>query len=242
MTERPRGSFGMPKEAVEAGIREQRAAEALESQTKEIAKERVENRKKEQEAQVESQLPAKVQSGLLGTVPFSQFKEHYKDIWEQIQDKDHLLTQRVVHESKMAQIPVKIQSLKRREEQALVSLEPTPVGYPRRVMGADGKYEMVETTPQDRVNQQLSYMTYRMVVQIVHLGGATFPSLKLTPDTQADWLEDTAVQQAYEYLMDLDPVMFQYLISLVEDVDNAKHFALVENMKNPLALRSPTTD
>lgn len=224
----PRGSFGASGAEIEKQVREGREAELLESQAKEVAKERVEDRKSKRDEKIDAKLPKQVQC-VAGVVSYDEFKQLYKSIWEQIEEKDHLLTGRITFDTKIGKTEIRLQSLKRREEQALTAYEPTPIGFK-------------DTSPQDRAAQQIGFQSRRMVIQIVNLGEATFPDFKLTPETRSDWESDEAVIQAMDYLLDMDPTLFEHLVTLIGDMDQAKYFALVENMKNPLALGSPTTE
>lgn len=240
MAEQPKGSFGASGSDIERMIREGRAAEKIDSAIKDVAKDRADDRVKKREEEVDSKLPKEVMSHALGqVVSYAEFKRIYAEVWRQIEDKDHLLTSRVVYHGRVGSIPVTIQSLKRREEKALTFYEPCPVGYMKLDQATSTR---TEVTPQIRMDQQVEFMTRRMVVQVICLGDATFADVLLTPDTRKEWAADAHVQQSLDYLYDIDTTTFEHLVGLVSDLDQAKYFALVENMKNPLAVSSPTTD
>lgn len=245
MAEQMKGSFGASGSDIERMIRDSRAAEKVDTAIKDAAKERADDRVKKREAEIDSKLPKTVLSNALGdTIPYAEFKRLYAEVWQQIEDKDHLLTNRVEYRGRIGSIPVVIQSLKRREEKALTFYEPSPVGYmrPNPMAGVADEPARIEVTPQIRAEQQVEFMTRRMVVQLVRLGDATFADVALTPETRDKWAADEHVKQSIDYLYDIDPTLFEHLVGLVTDLDKAKYFALVENMKNPLAVSSPTTD
>lgn len=228
---RKSGSFaGGSREQAERTARGMRDAEAITRAAEDAAEEVAEEKEQAAKDKIDSKLPETVGSGIYGEIPYAEFKRLYESVWDQIAEKDHLLTGRITFDFEVGSIGITIQSLTRREAQALTVYEANPVGF-------------ADTTPRSRASQLMEYATRRMIVQVVSVGEArNFGSGKdLTPDGREDWEKDESVRQAYDYLMDLDPTIFEHFIAVANDIDQAKYFALVENMKDPLASRSPTT-
>lgn len=163
-------------------------------------------------------LPLEVRSNIYGLVPFAEFKRHYAAVWEQITQKDHLLTSRVTMEARLMQHTVRFRSWTRREQTALAKFEPDYSGQRPLEEARAAAYE---------------YGVWRLVLQIVSFGAKRFPDLKLTPETIKEWESDPAVLQAREYLQDLDPVIISRLVAHMNDLDDARYFALLENTRNP---------
>jgi len=161
-------------------------------------------------------LPSEVNSDVFGKLSFADFKTKYQSVWDQITDKDHLITGRITHETKILKTELVVQSMSRREQTAIAMFDP--------LFGS-----VDQTTPE--VRRDLS--AYRIIIQLVRLGQTTFPKVSLTPDNRSSWASDPLVKQQYEYILDLDPIYFSYILNVLNDLDQAKQLALLENLRNP---------
>lgn len=200
-------SFGPSREMLENRHRENKAVDA------------VNKVHEEEEAKPKSEivkLPATVVSDLYGQVSFDEFKDRYASIWQQITDKDHLITGRIQYTSKIMKTDLTVQSLSRREQTALSLFDP-----------------LFGTASSSAPEVRKDISAYRVILQLIKLGSTVFNKVTLNPDTRLTWAADPAIKQQYEYILDLDPIYFHYILSLLNDLDQAKQLALLENLKNP---------
>jgi len=212
------GSFGVSRDALEQQVRDQRAVDKFkrEQQANSEAKEEAAESAREQE--INAKLPETVNSDIYGTLKYADFKERYAAIWDQVSSKEYL-TQRVRHSVKFGATLVSVRGLTKREQKALTLFEPV------NTLLSEDQNKFRE--------QQMEYVVLRLIVQLEQLGDVAFPDLKLTPESRESWRSDTSVKQRYEYLLDMDPMYISQLLGLVNDMDQAKYFALLENLKNP---------
>jgi len=212
------GSFGVSRDALEQQVRDQRAVDKFkrEQQANSEAKEEAAESAREQE--INAKLPETVNSDIYGTLKYADFKQRYAAIWDQVSSKEYL-TQRVRHSVKFGATLVSVRGLTKREQKALTLFEPV------NTLLSEDQNKFRE--------QQMEYVVLRLIVQLEQLGDVAFPDLKLTPESRESWRSDTSVKQRYEYLLDMDPIYISQLLGLVNDMDQAKYFALLENLKNP---------
>ena len=202
------GSFGPTREMLDNQLRDAKAAEAVEKVRKE------EEDKKAREDIVK--LPEEVISDIFGKLTYAEFKERYKSVWEQVTDKDHLITGRIQYTTKILKTELVVQSMSRREQTAIALFDP--------LFG-------VSTTQTSEVKRDLG--AYRVIIQTVRLGETLFPKVPLTSENRLTWAADPVVKQQYDYILDVDPIFFNYILSVLNDVDQAKQLALLENLRNP---------
>jgi hypothetical protein len=202
------GSFGPTREMLDNQLRDAKAAEAVEKVRKE------EEDKKAREDIVK--LPEEVISDIFGKLTYAEFKERYKSVWEQVTDKDHLITGRIQYTTKILKTELVVQSMSRREQTAIALFDP--------LFG-------VSTTQTSEVKRDLG--AYRVIIQTVRLGDTVFPKVPLTSENRVTWAADPVVKQQYDYILDVDPIFFNYILSVLNDVDQAKQLALLENLRNP---------
>lgn len=202
------GSFGPTREMLDNQLRDAKAAEAVEKVRKE------EEEKKAREDIVK--LPEEVISDIFGKLTYAEFKERYKSVWEQVTDKDHLITGRIQYTTKILKTELVVQSMSRREQTAIALFDP--------LFG-------VSTTQTSEVKRDLG--AYRVIIQTVRLGETLFPKVPLTSENRLTWAADPVVKQQYDYILDIDPIFFNYILSVLNDIDQAKQLALLENLRNP---------
>lgn len=202
------GSFGPTREMLDNQLRDAKAAEAVEKVRKE------EEDKKAREDIVK--LPEEIISDIFGKLTYAEFKERYKSVWEQVTDKDHLITGRIQYTTKILKTELVVQSMSRREQTAIALFDP--------LFG-------MSTTQTSEVKRDLG--AYRVIIQTVRLGETLFPKVPLTSENRLTWAADPVVKQQYDYILDVDPIFFNYILSVLNDVDQAKQLALLENLRNP---------
>lgn len=214
------GSFGGSVAAAEAAARQQRAEEIAKQTAGETAEKHEAEQQSQIEKEVESKLPENVRSEVLGIVSYAEFKKTYQSIWDQVIDKSHLIFGRIKFETKLAGNQLVVQSMTQREQKALAFYEPSPIGFK-------------EVTPQIRAEQIIDYNVKRIVTQVTVIGDMRFALSKLTPDTRDKWVTDAATVAAMDVVLDMDPMIVNHIIGLFNDLDSAKYYALVENLRNP---------
>jgi len=160
---------------------------------------------------VNKQLPETVPT-IYGELSYSDFKTRFSKIYDQVQDKTHLLTGKVTCVFSIGNMSVTMRSLKTRERLALAPLAGSVDG----TGAADPRYR-----------------TYVLTLAIEKLDTRSFPSVKLTPDTLSTWEQDEQVKAAIDIVENLDESLFLFLFGLFNDLNVAKNLALVENLKNP---------
>ena len=89
----------------------------------------------------------------------------------------------------------------------------------------------VSTTQTAEIKRDLG--AYRAIIQTVRLGETLFPKVPLTSENRLTWAADPVVKQQYDYILDIDPIFFNYILSVLNDIDQAKQLALLENLRNP---------
>lgn len=212
------GSFGVSREQLEQQVRDQRNVESLKRDQQTVTESKEAEQEKARIQEIDSKLPATVISDVHGKLTYAEFKARYEPVWDQISTKEYL-TQRIRYTTKLGSAAIILRSLTKREQKALTFFEP--------IAGT-----AAEDQPKFR-EQQMEYSVLRLVVQLERLGDLHFPDLKLTPETRETWRADSSIKQQYEYLMDMDPMYISHLLGMVNDLDQAKYFALIENLKNP---------
>jgi len=212
------GSFTVSRDQLEQQARDNKNIEALKKAQEQPEPEAESKEEKARIAEVDSRLPEIVFSDFYGKLPYADFKAKYAHIWEQVNNKDNLLTQRIKHTVKFGPTTVSVQSLTKREQKALTFFEPAAA---------------TEGSAANTRDQQMEYSILRLILQVQQIGTTSFPDIRLTPETREKWRNDPAIKQQYDYLLDLDPIYFSQLLAILTDVDQAKYFALIENLKNP---------
>jgi hypothetical protein len=161
-------------------------------------------------------LPKEVATGF-GIIKYGEFKERFSEIYEQVRDKDHLINGRIVYAGTIAGIPVKMHNLRAGERRALLPIMPNP-------------------QMEDLVQYNLDDLTYRLHVLAVALDGVadiSFTHVSAVKGVPIDeWTETSSVVQAIDALEGLDEYFLTMLYQLFIDINNAKQYALIENLKN----------
>ncbi len=165
---------------------------------------------------VTDQLPKEVPT-LLGMLPYATFKELFKNVYDQVSDKTHLLSGRVTHTFRLGKMEVTLRSIKNKERIALAPLLSDPK------ITDQGKAMVDEHT----------YKTYLLLLSLVKIDTVPFPDVELTPERFSAWKEHEHIVGAINFIGNLDESLFFTLCGLVTDLSTAKHFALVENLRNP---------
>lgn len=217
-----KGSFS-PSATVagaDAAVRRQRAESAAQAGVEAAQETADQEQEKKIAKEIEAKLPPMIASDLLGEVSYSVFKRAYQSVWTQIAEKRHLTAGRIMFETQLAGAPLVVRSITQREQRALAYYQPAPPGM-------DG------ATSQERTARILESNVRRLVVQVSAINGMTFPAFKLSENTREAWEQDKGVQQAYDVVQDWDPMVINHLLALINDLDQAKYYALVENLRNP---------
>jgi len=206
----------MSADAAAADVRARQEAAAQEQlqQQAQAANEAPSEEQTELDEAISSQIPKEVQTSR-GMRPYAQFKKEFDEVYEQVRDKDHLLSGRVTYSTELAGLPITIQSLRQRDRRLLAAWAPDARDEHRAFM--DGEFQ---------------YRSRLMVLSLVRVGDVEFPSLPIKTDPES-WEKQDPIQQALSYVEDWDETLFNVIFGLLSDLETAKHFALLENLGNP---------
>jgi hypothetical protein len=208
------GSFVRQSDIAKSLSDKQKAVESLADKTKGPSLAEVKEKAGEElDKAITSQLPEEVLTAA-GPLSYNAFKARFEDVYAQVSDKSHLMTGRVTHTYTLSGMSITMRSLRNRERAALL-----PLLNP----GSND----AETAKND-----VKYRTYLLTLAVARIGDVNFPDLKLTPDTLEAWLSNEKIKQAEEFLSDMDESFFTVLFALFMDLNTAKHYALIENLKN----------
>jgi hypothetical protein len=152
-----------------------------------------------------------------GEVKYAAFKKMFSSIYDQVRDKDHLINGRIVYEDSLAGIDIRMHNLRAGERRSLLPM-------------------MANPQLEDLVQYNEDDLTYRLLVLVVALEAIEDLRFDRVPSIKGvsvdEWQKDPAVIQAIEALEDLDESLLTMLYQLFMDINNAKQYALVENLKN----------
>ena len=213
----PLGGSMMSADAAIGQVQDRRAAEAmseLQSQTKATATGPSEA-KTEADDMIQKQIPKTVRGTVIGDLPYAAFKERYAQVYEQVRDKDHLLSGRVRYETQLSGMSLVIRSLRQRDRRSLAAWAP------------DARAEH-----HDFLEQDFQYRLRLVVLSIESIGDAVFPAESPDPSRPGEWAGREDVTQALGYAEDWDETLFSMILSLLNDLETAKHYALLENLGN----------
>lgn len=159
------------------------------------------------------EMPETVACALGNEVPYATFKEHYEDVYKQIEDMEHLLMGRVTFSGKVGTMDFSIRTLKQVERSLIAGAIPA---------NSDN------TLARDMMN----YEVYKVALCLVSLGSI---SLNPTPVTNETVLEDwvKANQDTINTILDFDEILLRHVSNICEDVIQAKQFAFMELLPNP---------
>lgn len=208
------GSFNGSRDQLEAKARdakEQKILENFQKNQDSTAEAKEESKEDARATEIRSRLPEKVPSLILGSrfgddagfVPYATFKDHYKTIWDQIADKDQLISQRTYYSTKIGPHTFTFRSLTGGEQRALVMFDNT------------------------------DYSTLRIILQLAKQGTTDFTPIRLTPETRQKWRDDPFIKQQYDWILDWDISVISHVLGVLNDLDRAKEYALVEDSINP---------
>jgi hypothetical protein len=211
------GSF-KPTSAIQKTVANRAKAEELQKLQSSTAAPTTEEIKvqelKAKEEEVNEFLPKEV-STVFGTLLYPVFKERFKDIYEQVTDKNHLISGRITGSFQIAGIKVTLRSLRVRERAALIPLLGNPSTDLTEFSQKESKYRLALLT-----------------IALADIGGNALPEVKLTPETLESWQSNPTVIQTMNFISDMDETFVGMITQLYNDVSTAKQYALMENLKN----------
>lgn len=206
------GSFGLSRENIEATIRAQREVEARKEDAESKDVEAVESGL---EKKINEYLPKKVYSlSRDREYEYDEFKKLYKQVWDAVSSKDHLMTGAVSITTTLGGSEIRVRSLSAREAQGLARWE--------------------NETFKGGANEKTEFLLRRLVVQVERVNDLVInKAVKLNPNNVEEWEKDPTVKQAYEFFAEKDITLLLTLSFILDDLDMAKQLALTENLKRP---------
>jgi hypothetical protein len=211
------GSF-KPASAIQKTVASRAKAEELQKLQASTAAPTAEEAKvqelKEKAEEINDLLPKEVDT-VFGLLKYDAFKERFAGVYQQVTDKDHLISGRISCTFTIAGMKVTLRSLRVRERAALIPL----LGNP----GAD-----LTAFSQKESKYRLALLT----LTLSEIGGHTIPEIKLTAETLDSWLANTTVMQTMDFISDMDETFVGLLMQLYGNMALAKQYALMESLKN----------
>lgn len=172
------------------------------------------NNAKDPDSFVDAQLPKEV-STTFGLMPYSTFKTRFSSVFEQVIEKSHLVFNSVSMEFKVGAMHIKLRTLSSLEKRALTIFAPDP------------KLEYAAFTA-----RWIDKSMYTLVLCCAEIDGKPLPPITVTRDNLLTWFESEAVKKTLNFFDSLDDEFIQLLSTLQADLELAKRFALIENLKN----------
>jgi len=161
--------------------------------------------------QIKASLPPHVPSAL-GVISYNEFKDRYKDVYESVNDQEHLIRGGVVYDTKVAGAPAVVRTLRNSELRAIQPFSPKN---------------------EEDIKAHMQWRLYRLVFALEQYGDYTFTTPKtMDPDLFSEWIATDEARQLVQ-IIDAFPVeVVDSLARICEDVSNAFAFALRELMGN----------
>ena len=153
-------------------------------------------------------------SCLLGAdTPYDVFAEHYSQVYQQVRDMDHLLVGRVTYSGKIGfKISSTIQTHKQ-AEMALLS----------ETMPSAGDIKMSEV---------MLFEILKLAMSLSSFNGVSFNTVKVSRKTElSEWEKKSS--DKIGLIEEFDQVVINHLLTVIDDVSNAKRFAFMEVAENP---------
>jgi hypothetical protein len=214
----PTGSFTGSK-AIEK-IQRKKAEEAVErGMAKEKEGGEEDKKQSENDRKIDELLPKEVNSAL-GMVSFAQFKDMYKEIWEQVESKEHLSKGFCTHTRDIAKnLPVTFRTLRTNETEIVNQFAPDPNDQNfSHYMSTDSMYRKIQ-----------------LAIGIKEFDGRESRTLELPDDDFDKWKKSTVVVERFNWVDGLPEELTAIMSAILADVTIAYRLALRENLKNQLA-------
>lgn len=217
-TEQSTGSFTGAK-AID-DIQRKRTEEAVaRGRSSEGAEEEKDEKQVERDKKIDDLLPKEINSAL-GTVSFETFKEMYKEVWEQVESKEHLAKGFCTHTREIAKsLSVTFRTLRARETQIVNQFAPDPQ------QREFGKF----------VDSDSEYRKIQLAIGIREFDGRENPPIELPKDDFEAWKKSQSVVERFRWVDGLGEELVAVMSGILADVTIAYRLALRENLKNQLA-------
>jgi len=222
MGKKPQGSFVNTNQLV-TDIRKKKELDSLEQMKDKAEESKVDAEEQKQDAKIAELLPKKLDSAY-GELPYSTFKEIYKDIFEAVANKDHWSMGYVAHEFNLYDgVPVRVRTMRKREADVLRGVAPRGTAFGT---GDLEKFNM----------ERAEYETVRLLLCLQQFGDTTFQDdAKLTLANFETWRKSAAVAARTGMIEDLPDEIIAFLGAVINDTMTAYRCAMTENLKNQLA-------
>lgn len=215
------GSFvsqGLIKDRIDAT----KAEKAVNTAQTDAEKAKGDEAEKKRLDEINRLLPDRVASSM-GEMSFSTFKSVYKDIWEQVENKDHLARGFCTFERELAP------GLK-------VGLRTFRSGELRQIR----RFTSATLPTQDfhkYLDEEYRYRTARLIVGVTSYAGNEMPAVPLEfPEGSVEkWLAMNDVKTRAAWLDALPDEIVEAMSGTLSDVALAYRLALTENLKNRFA-------
>lgn len=216
---KPSGSF-VSSNAIKESIEAKRAADEINKSQDSVEKEKLEAAEKERVKEIDALLPSMVLSSY-GEITYTTFKHAYKQIWDQIKEKEHLALGYCHFSGELLPgVQGTIRTLRSRENRAVLRWAPS--------FDASG---MMRDAQEDIVFRHI-----KLVIGLTSFDGHQMTEMpELLTDKADEWRKLALIEQKMGWLDSLPEEVTMQLSGLQLDISNAVRFALRENLKNRLA-------
>lgn len=216
---KPSGSF-VSQETIRDGIDASKASEAVNQAQTDSEKARKDAADQKRIDEINKLLPEEVFC-VLGKVSFRLFKQIYKTVWDQVENKDHLARGYVICERELSPgLPVQVRSFRTKEMRTITQFSP--------VTSPEGSQTKL-------ADETFTFRNVRLALGVVAFGGRELPGLPMPESDLESWKKLQIVKGRLEMFDNFSEEIVDGLAGLITDTIFAYRLALQENLKNRYA-------
>lgn len=158
-------------------------------------------------------IPATVTS-YMGAIPYEKFKEYYASVYDQVRAGNHLVSGRVLFDTKIGKTDISIRTLKKREASFIQAV----------AMSFDST-DFIKSYPLLDI--------YQMIFGVSRIGEVTIPENKNNLDNYKEWSDSDTIKQLISFFQNMDNEFAVIIFNILNDVTLAKRYAFLELVPNP---------
>jgi len=225
---KPSGSFVNTGEMV-GEIKKKKEMDAIQQMQDRGDQDRADVEEQKQDDEIAELLPNRVETAF-GEIPYTTFKELYKDVYEAVANKDHWALGYVSHEFEVYEgAAVRVRTMRKREADVLRGVAPKGATFPGATI--------------DTFNVESSeYEVVRLLICLQQFDQNIYTDdVKVNLSNYDEWRKSASVVGRAEQLDNLPDEVIAFLGAVINDTMFAYRCAMTENLKNQLAPLSAIT-